>query len=167
MPIRPKASVARLRYPNAPEDRRSFEHTGDEAANSAYFYPSLTTISQDPQLLGGRAVQSLVEMIEAQQLRIAPFKGIRKARGHQGALRSFWTMPDLFPEIRNAGLPSSRHPAAFPDAILVADRGFTILDHIAADLDGIVFECFSTLPAGRYSAWDPPFRIQRSPRGSA
>ena len=66
MPIRPKASVARLRYPNAPEDRRSFEHTGDEAANSAYFYPSLTTISQDPQLLGERAVQSLVELIEAQ-----------------------------------------------------------------------------------------------------
>ncbi len=38
----------------------------DGIPESAYFYPSLTTISQDPQLLGGRAVQSLVEMIEAQ-----------------------------------------------------------------------------------------------------
>jgi len=39
----------------------------DNIPESAFFYPSLTTISQDPQLLGGQAVQSLVEMIEAQQ----------------------------------------------------------------------------------------------------
>ena len=39
----------------------------DGIPESAYFYPSLTTITQDPQLLGGQAVQSLVEMIEAQQ----------------------------------------------------------------------------------------------------
>jgi LacI family transcriptional regulator len=39
----------------------------DNIPESAYFYPSLTTISQDPQLLGGQAVQSLVEMIRARQ----------------------------------------------------------------------------------------------------
>jgi LacI family transcriptional regulator len=39
----------------------------DNIPESAYFYPSLTTISQDPQLLGGQAVQSLVELIQAQQ----------------------------------------------------------------------------------------------------
>jgi LacI family transcriptional regulator len=37
----------------------------DGIPESAYFYPSLTTISQDPQLLGGQAVKNLVEMIEA------------------------------------------------------------------------------------------------------
>jgi DNA-binding LacI/PurR family transcriptional regulator len=39
----------------------------DNIAESAYFYPSLTTISQDLQLLGEQAVQSVVEMIHAQQ----------------------------------------------------------------------------------------------------
>ena len=39
----------------------------DGIPESAYFYPSLTTISQDPQLLGGQAVQSLVDMIQAHQ----------------------------------------------------------------------------------------------------
>lgn len=39
----------------------------DGIPESAYFYPSLTTISQDPQLLGGQAVKCLVEMIEAQR----------------------------------------------------------------------------------------------------
>jgi LacI family transcriptional regulator len=42
----------------------------DNIPESAFFYPSLTTISQDPQLLGGQAVQSLVGMIEAQQKNI-------------------------------------------------------------------------------------------------
>jgi len=39
----------------------------DGIPESANFYPSLTTVSQDPQLLGGQAVQSLVEMIQARQ----------------------------------------------------------------------------------------------------
>ena len=39
----------------------------DGIPESAYYYPSLTTISQDPQLLGGQAVQSLVEMIQERQ----------------------------------------------------------------------------------------------------
>ena len=39
----------------------------DGIPESAHFYPSLTTISQDPQSLGGEAVKSLVEMIEAQR----------------------------------------------------------------------------------------------------
>ena len=38
----------------------------DNIPESAYFYPSLTTIAQDPQMLGGQAVQCLVEMIQAQ-----------------------------------------------------------------------------------------------------
>lgn len=37
----------------------------DNIPESAYFYPSLTTISQDLQLLGEQAVQSIVEMIQA------------------------------------------------------------------------------------------------------
>ena len=39
----------------------------DNIPESAYFYPSLTTIYQDLQLLGGQAVQSIVEMIQARQ----------------------------------------------------------------------------------------------------
>ncbi len=39
----------------------------DNIPESAYFYPSLTTISQDFQLLGEQAVQSVVEMIQARQ----------------------------------------------------------------------------------------------------
>jgi LacI family transcriptional regulator len=39
----------------------------DNIPESAYFYPSLTTISQDLQLLGGQALQSVVEMIQARQ----------------------------------------------------------------------------------------------------
>ena len=49
----------------------------DGIPESAYFYPSLTTISQDPQLLGGQAVQSLVDMIEAQrEARVAEIRSI-------------------------------------------------------------------------------------------
>lgn len=39
----------------------------DGLAESAYFYPSLTTISQDPEKLGEQAVKVLVEMIEKQR----------------------------------------------------------------------------------------------------
>lgn len=39
----------------------------DNIAESAYFYPSLTTISQDLQLLGEQAVQNIVGMIQARQ----------------------------------------------------------------------------------------------------
>jgi LacI family transcriptional regulator len=39
----------------------------DNIPESDYFYPSLTTISQDLQLLGGQAVQNIVEMIKGWQ----------------------------------------------------------------------------------------------------
>lgn len=39
----------------------------DNLPESAYFYPSLTTISQDLQMLGERSVQYVVEMIQARQ----------------------------------------------------------------------------------------------------
>jgi LacI family transcriptional regulator len=39
----------------------------DDIPESAFFYPSLTTISQDLQLLGGQAVQTIVEMVQARQ----------------------------------------------------------------------------------------------------
>lgn len=39
----------------------------DNIAESAYFYPSLTTISQDLQLLGEQAVQSIVYMIQSRR----------------------------------------------------------------------------------------------------
>jgi LacI family transcriptional regulator len=39
----------------------------DNIAESAYFHPSLTTISQDLQQLGEQAVQSVVEMIQSRQ----------------------------------------------------------------------------------------------------
>jgi LacI family transcriptional regulator len=39
----------------------------DGIPESAFFYPSLTTISQDPHLLGGYAVQNVVELIDAQR----------------------------------------------------------------------------------------------------
>ncbi|MBC7877013.1 MAG: LacI family DNA-binding transcriptional regulator [Anaerolineales bacterium] len=39
----------------------------DNIPESAFFYPSLTTVSQDLQLLGEQAVQNVVEMIQAGQ----------------------------------------------------------------------------------------------------
>jgi len=39
----------------------------DNIPESAFFYPSLTTVSQDPQLLGEEAIQNIVEMIQARQ----------------------------------------------------------------------------------------------------
>jgi len=39
----------------------------DDIPESPYFYPSLTTISQDFQLIGERAVQAVVELIHARQ----------------------------------------------------------------------------------------------------
>jgi len=39
----------------------------DGMPESAYFIPSLTTIHQDFQMLGGKAVQSMIEMIDARQ----------------------------------------------------------------------------------------------------
>jgi len=39
----------------------------DNIAESAYFFPSLTTVSQDLQLLGGEAIQNIVEMIQARR----------------------------------------------------------------------------------------------------
>jgi LacI family transcriptional regulator len=39
----------------------------DNIPESAYFYPSLTTISQDLQLLGEQAVQNVIEMVQARQ----------------------------------------------------------------------------------------------------
>ena len=39
----------------------------DNILESAYFYPSLTTVSQNLQLLGEQAVQMIVTMIQAQQ----------------------------------------------------------------------------------------------------
>ena len=44
----------------------------DDIAESNYFYPSLTTISQDLHLLGEKAVQGVVELIRASQENI-PF----------------------------------------------------------------------------------------------
>lgn len=39
----------------------------DNIPESAYFFPSLTTIYQDLQLLGEQAIQNIVEMIQARQ----------------------------------------------------------------------------------------------------
>lgn len=45
----------------------------DGIAESAFFYPSLTTVSQDPQALGEQAIQSIVEMLQDRQENI-PFE---------------------------------------------------------------------------------------------
>ena len=39
----------------------------DGIAESAFFYPALTTVSQNPQVLGEQAIQSIVEMLQARQ----------------------------------------------------------------------------------------------------
>jgi LacI family transcriptional regulator len=39
----------------------------DGIPESAFFYHSLTTISQNPQLIGEQAIQYIVEMIQARQ----------------------------------------------------------------------------------------------------
>jgi uncharacterized protein (TIGR01370 family) len=62
---------------------------------------------------------------------------------------------DLFPEIRDgtSSLIRAIHNT-YPSAILVANRGFTILERMAPDLDGVMFESFSRYcRAGRYDIW--------------
>lgn len=44
----------------------------DNIAKSAFFCPSLTTVSQDQQLIGEVAVNSIIEMIQAEQENLAP-----------------------------------------------------------------------------------------------
>ncbi len=71
---------------------------------------------------------------------------------------------DLFPELRAsmAALVAAIR-AAYPSAVLVVNRGFAILDHIAGDIDGVMFECFSTCHrAGHYATWSSPIREYNS-----
>lgn len=43
----------------------------DGIAESAFFYPALTTVSQNPQELGEQAIQSIVEMLQTRQENLA------------------------------------------------------------------------------------------------
>jgi len=63
---------------------------------------------------------------------------------------------DLFPEIRSGSIAIVHAiRASYPNALLVANRGFTILEQIAPDLEGVMFESFSTYyRAGHYHNWD-------------
>jgi uncharacterized protein (TIGR01370 family) len=80
--------------------------------------------------------------------------------GFDGLFLDTLDSQDLFPEIRDGSIALVHAiRAAYPEVILVANRGFTILDCIAHDLDGLVFESFSTYHrAGRYSTWKTPQR---------
>lgn len=75
--------------------------------------------------------------------------------GFDGLFLDTLDVQDRFPELRAgfvALVKSIR--ARYPDAILVANRGFTILGEIAPALDGVMFESFTSYyRAGRYRDW--------------
>ena len=53
--------------------------------------------------------------------------------------------------------------SVFPEATLLANRGFDLLASTAADLDGVVFEAFSTYYRdGDYRMWHSPQREQHA-----
>ncbi len=62
---------------------------------------------------------------------------------------------DALPETRPGVVALLRAiRATYPDLVLLANRGFTILDTAASVTDGIVFEAFTTHHDGRrYAAW--------------
>lgn len=76
-------------------------------------------------------------------------------RGFDGLFLDGLDAQDRFPELRGAAVALVRSiRRRLPDAILVANRAFTILDQLVDSLDGVMFESFTSYcRAGRYCDW--------------
>ena len=77
------------------------------------------------------------------------------ARGFEGLFLDTLDVQDLYPETRSAVICLlHRIRDQYPNLILVANRGFSILERVIADLDVVAFEAFSTYyDNGCYQAW--------------
>ncbi len=76
-------------------------------------------------------------------------------RGFDGLFLDGLDAQDRFPMLRDAAVALVRSiRGRLPDAVLVANRAFTILDRIVDSLDGVMFESFTSYcRAGRYYDW--------------
>jgi len=78
------------------------------------------------------------------------------ARGFQGLLLDNLDVQESYPETR-LGVISliQRIRLAYPDSILVVNRGFSALDALVASVTAVLFEAFTTYHDGqRYAAWE-------------
>ena len=77
------------------------------------------------------------------------------ARGFEGLFLDTLDIQDIYPETRPAVIRLlHRIRDQYPNLILVANRGFSVLEQVIANLDAVVFEAFSTYyDNGRYQAW--------------
>ena len=79
-------------------------------------------------------------------------------RGFAGLFLDTIDVQEIFPETR-AGVVElvQRLRAGYPELLLAANRGFSILPHIMPAIDAIVFEAFTThCQDGSYAAWRGP-----------
>ena len=79
-------------------------------------------------------------------------------RGVHGLFLDTVDVQDGYPETRSGVVRClERIRECYPAAVLVVNRGFTILDAVAAVADTVVFESFTTYHDGeRYVAWPEP-----------
>ena len=76
-------------------------------------------------------------------------------RGFQGLLLDNLDVQESHPETR-PGVTALVHRirATYPGLMLIANRGFSVLDALVSSLDAVLFEAFTTYHAGdRYRAW--------------
>lgn len=78
------------------------------------------------------------------------------SRGFQGFLLDNLDIPEAYADTRSGIIELvQRLRQAHPDVLLLANRGFTILDALAPLVDAVLFEAFTTYYDGaRYAAWD-------------
>lgn len=125
----------------APEWRLTDPHTGQSVHN-----PHWSTVFLDCRLAAWQ---------EHVLATLAP--GIL-ARGFAGLFLDTLDVQEAFPTTRPGVAQLVRRlRAQFPDILLAANRGFSLLDQIAPCLDVFVFEAFTTHGQdGRYTSWIGP-----------
>ena len=78
------------------------------------------------------------------------------ARGFQGLLLDNLDVQESYPDTRPGVISLiQRVRRAHPDLVLVANRGFSVLDALATSVTAVLFEAFTTYHDGqRYTAWE-------------
>lgn len=79
------------------------------------------------------------------------------ARGFGGLFLDTLDGQERYPETQTAVISLIAHiRQQFPDLLLIANRGFFMLEQIEGWLDAFLFEAFTTYYGnGRYAVWDP------------
>lgn len=79
------------------------------------------------------------------------------ARGFDGLFLDTLDTPERYPETQTAVISLIQQiRQCYPDLLLIANRGFSILEQIEGWLDAFLFEAFTThYDNGRYATWDP------------